>query len=321
MNPFLAMLLVVAADPAGGVDQDWANKARSALPDLIERRLQLSAHLDEVNERIAAPQPGAPPGSMISRFGTTVNETSRHGRDLLVKTTTKPDDGSEEETLILCRNEYYNFKLTKKGADGKYVLIAHSNEPPKGAWEAGRCAHLMMIEPMQNLLKALESRDHHVLRHLAWDAQRSLVVAEYEVRRDEPKGFVEYRCLFDPARGWAPVEGVTKTWAGKFETRYDYGFDIEGLAFPSAEETKMSYHVTPAPTASVIRSEIRSLGPSHTTERDFRLTAFGFPEPTDAPPLPRSGLPTYVYILVGAAVCAALSLLFRHFAKRTQKVT
>ena len=155
MNPFLAVVLVVAADPARGVDQDWANKARASLPDLIERRLQLSAHLDEVNECVAAPQPGAPAGSMSFRFGTTLNETSRHGGDLLVKTTTKPDDGSEEETLILCRNEYYNFKLTKKGADGKYVLIAHSNEPPKGAWEAGRCAHLMMIEPMQNLLKAL----------------------------------------------------------------------------------------------------------------------------------------------------------------------
>jgi hypothetical protein len=321
MNPFLALVLVATADPAGGVDQDWANKARAALPGLIERRLQLSAHLDEVNERLAAPQPGAPAGSMSSRFGTTIIETSRHGRDLLVKTTTKPDDGSEEETLVLCRNEYYNFKLTKKGADGKYVLVAHSNDPPKGDWEAGRCAHLMMINPMRQFLKALESQDQHVLRHLAWDAKRSLVVAEYEARHDDPKRVFEYRCLFDPVRGWAPVEAVTKTWAGKFETRYDYGFDIEGLAFPSAEETKMSYHVTPAPQASVMRYEIHSLGPSHTTERDFRLTAFGLPEPTDAPPLPRSGLPTYVYILVGAAVCAALSLLFRHFAKRTQKVT
>ena len=145
------------------------------------------------------------------------------------------------------------------------------------------------------------------------------MVAEYEARNDDPKRVFHYRCLFDPARGWVPVESTTRTWAARFETRFEYGFDLEGLAFPTVVETNSSYHVTPAPPANLARHVIRSLESTRKTERDFRLTAFGLPEPVDAPPPQRSGLPTYGYILAGSAACAVLSLVFRQFARRTQK--
>jgi hypothetical protein len=174
---------------------------------------------------------------------------------------------------------------------------------------------------MQALLLALDSKERTTLRRLAWDAQRSLVVAEYTAGHDDPdpKRAVESRCLFDPARGWVPVEEVKKTWAARFETRFEYGIEVEGLTFPSVIETKASYHVTPAPPAHTIRQAILSLRPTRTTEADYRLSAFGLPEPEDAPPLPRSGLPTSVYILAGSAACAALSFGFRYLAKRHEK--
>ena len=116
MNPFLALVLVAAADPtAGAVDQFWAENARAAVPSLIDRRLRLSSHLDEVNQCVVIPQPGgsAEP-TMPMRTGTTVNEISQHGNQLLVKSVTKSSDSNPDEALILCRSEYYNFKLTKK---------------------------------------------------------------------------------------------------------------------------------------------------------------------------------------------------------------
>jgi len=324
MNAFftIAIAIVAAADPSGGgVDQVWANKARSALPGLIARRLEIASHLDEVYESTATVQSGVPVGNLkTSGRGTIFYETFRRGDDLLVKSVTEPNGRNPEETLVICRNEHYNFKLTKKGRDGEYVLVSYIGDPPKGD-DLQRSAHLQMLPPIRSFLKALESQNHHTVRKLVWDAGRSLVVAEYEAKPpNDPRGCFEYRTSFDPARGWIPIETVTKTWAAQFETRFEYGYEIEGTVFPSAVELKATYHVKPAPPANTTRFVIRSLGPTRSSERDFRLVAFGIPEPMDAPPLPRSVIPRYVYIFA-AVVCAALALALRYFAKHRGKGT
>jgi hypothetical protein len=320
MNPILTIVLVAAGQAGGEIETSWAGKARSALPGQVERLLQLSPLLDEVHEHTVIIQAeDKAKAAMKLRDRPAMHETLRLGSNLLVKSTTTADDKGQRESVVRCCNGHYNFKLTRKGADGPYVLVSYSNDRPKGDWS--RNAHREMLYPMQGLLSALESKDQTVLRRLAWDAGRSLVVAEYDVRhdsRDPKQGFTD-RCLFDPARGWAPVEAVRKTWAARFETRFEYGIDVEGLTFPSVIETKASYHVTPAPPAHTIRQAILSLRPTRTTEADYRLSAFGLPEPEDAPPLPRSGLPTYVYILAGSVVCAALSVGIRYLAKRHEK--
>lgn len=49
-------------------------------------------------------------------------------------------------------------------------------------------------------------------------------------------------------------------------------------------------------------------------DREFTLTAFGLPEPGGEPV--KKSIPLFVWILVGAGVCAALALGFRYLARR-----
>jgi hypothetical protein len=313
MSPLFVFVLAAVQLPA--VDPAWAEKARAALPELTQRRVQLSSRLTEVCDDRMTARPGAKGAMTLKRLGVpVVNETTQLGGSLLVRSTTQPGGGAEEETLVVSRNEHYFFKLTKKGASGKFVLASYSTDLRKGG-DFSRTAHTEIFTPMHSLLRALESKDGHQLRNLTWEAGRSLVVAEYQETSDDSKRSAEFRGLFDPSRGWAPVEYVTKTRTAVFETHFQYGFDFDGLTFPSVVESKATYHVTPAPPDYDRRAVIRSLKRTRATERDFRLSAFGLPEPQGAPP-PRSGLPLYVYILGGAAACAVLGLSCRYLARR-----
>jgi hypothetical protein len=121
----------------------------------------------------------------------------------------------------------------------------------------------------------------------------------------------------EPDHGWRVVEqrGVTPT--GTFHTRVTYGQEVGGVDFPIESHTVSEYTITGpnVPPNFETRAKLKSIRRAEKTEADFRLSAFGLPEPVDVAPLPKR-TPRYVWFLIAAGVCAVLAVLSRRLARR-----
>lgn len=101
------------------------------------------------------------------------------------------------------------------------------------------------------------------------------------------------------------------------EERYLYEAK-EGTELPALKRIEEWVYNLQDPSKSRLRStteidEFRR-SPVPFPDSDFRLSAFGFPEPMGAPPLPPSR--SWLWLLVAAVAAAALAILFAWLKRR-----
>jgi hypothetical protein len=92
------------------------------------------------------------------------------------------------------------------------------------------------------------------------------------------------------------------------------------MEFASGEKLQTIFKIAKAPPGSEITVRVLSLTLTDKTPDDFRLSAFGLPEPADAT-LPTKPTRWYLWLLVAAGVCAALAFGFASLRRRLARPT
>ncbi len=93
---------------------------------------------------------------------------------------------------------------------------------------------------------------------------------------------------------------------------------IGGVQFPTEYKSRSSYFVEGVPNGGETETvTLISLKLTDKRPADFRLAAFGLPEPIDVAPPPESKW--YLWVLAAAGACAALAWLLRYRHRRAQR--
>lgn len=225
------------------------------------------------------------------------------------------DDGTTGKSQIDCVNESYQFQIRNDGSTKPYVLTKYAPIKPGEVLDIGsphcRCA----ITELSRLLKGIDSKDQHVLKALRWDEARRLLFFRMEYNASLPPKVttVDMEAWLDQANHWRTVEIGFKAPQLHQRASRSYGPPIDGFSFLSAiDETVVPQGGNKEP-AFRVRSAL-TVRKTTLSPADFRLSAFGLPEPVDAPPVPRS--PTYLWLILAAAACVGLAVGFRYLARR-----
>lgn len=185
-----------------------------------------------------------------------------------------------------------------------------SNDRPD--WPAG--GYLIVFEALPYVLAAIDGREENSLKEMKWDASKQLLAVHLDVKRGSPsKPFLaEYELWIDPANNWRVVELKSRAPSGSVHNRTTYGPPIDGLSFP-LEFYQHTTSADPSEPPTTTRGTFQ-VHKAARPPRDFRLSAYGLPEPVQFPE--RKTVPTYVWLLAGAAVCLVIALGFRYLARR-----
>jgi hypothetical protein len=122
----------------------------------------------------------------------------------------------------------------------------------------------------------------------------------------------------DPSHGWRVVERRVEASTAAETDRWTYGVVVGGVEFPSEFKTLTTFKGASAPPNMEITGRLIRLQVTEKTPEDFRLSAFGIPEPVDVGPPPN---PTrwYLWLLAAAGCCAAFSLGFAYLRRRQRR--
>jgi hypothetical protein len=153
------------------------------------------------------------------------------------------------------------------------------------------------------------------LKAIRWDEAKRLVYVRFSAKDNEKTPAIDDEELWvDPANHWRIVEMIKRIGGVVVTQILTYGPSVEGLTFPAridASYIAPSKHPEPSCKChtTVLRVEKTKKTPS-----DFRLSAFGLPEPVGKAPAKR--IPNYVWLLAAAVASAVLALGCWHLGRR-----
>lgn len=229
--------------------------------------------------------------------------------------------------IITCRNPQYSFAVGQNGP-GEYVLshltvnsdkqrpLSETCAPYADYWS--RVTYLDMAKDPG--VRFLEFGD---CRYQGMDAKRLVIrrPATNVVTGESIKVIVTI--YFSPELDWACVgfgsdQDPPVSPRGYSERRYSYARADNGFLALAREER---WRKTAAGTKQLALEEVITYSEFRPIdappETDFRLSAFGLPEPVGV--VWERATPHYVWILFGAGVFALLALLFRYLARRKRQ--
>lgn len=312
LSAALAGPLFAADTPA--IDPAWRERALTDGRAAHERYLELSERLEVVSEVSYAARPGSS-GARPFQASTRRVQTVRAG-DCMFREETRTAEGPKAppETRLECDNADYHFTLAKGRAG--YSLADYSLGPrkiPLTRQSAG-LPHETAFAELGNALEAIAGGGKYELKVLAWDKTKGLLRIGYTYTIDGPP--VVNDLWVDPEHNWRVVESRGETKSGVFTDVYSYGHSVGGLDFPTGFKNHSHYKVNPAPPDLEITGKVISVAVADREPKDFRLSAFGLPEPVDAPPPRHSRTGWFVSAAVALAV---LALGFGYLARRRAK--
>jgi hypothetical protein len=304
----------VLVDGGPEIDPMWLGRAKTEIRPCYERYETLSQLVEGTAEMRSEKDNPAIKSVMFKDHTTRIESARVHNCGFVSTTTTFDESKDKAKTRLICANEDYQFTLEKK-SDGPFILLKYGKtEPDKDRYGDG--PYRFPFDELRYVVNAVENKDQHFLKALGLDKGRNLVCVRFEVRAGAKTNTVieDEEIWLDPNENWRIVELKKKTPTAIFHDVATYGQSIEGLSFPNSTNESISYRTANGLPAFHIHTELTTYK-SMKSPSDFRLSAFGLPEPPEF--LPRSKTtPAYIWILTAAGACAALAFGFRLLARR-----
>lgn len=238
-------------------------------------------------------------------------------------------DVSRGEQTTECANPRYAFELASSASGESVITAVHPYQPAPPAGSDNADAYNRIMEPRRGI------RPHmlpiqEVLNQIEWLSEavkiqdiKSISVNNREcvqVNIEFPYTYLKYNGetkevvkkvvssssvgVFDPSNDWVLISFV---WMGEppFKMTYTYSYDenLGGIPFMTSTRTETRNMITNTVIDEVNYQRSWSVAPL--SEREFTLSAFGFPEPTldESPPYwLYSSLGGLVLVVAGAVL-------------------
>jgi hypothetical protein len=253
--------------------------------------------------------------------------------------------GSRPQTLW-AKNSRYKFQLVQSGPKGSWLLTSREPIETQSKSAAGNTSFdgVMAFSNHATSLKSGNDQIPSLVAHPGFKVigvtgidKNGTTLARVEIDfHPEREGDIRYPwlrkgwLLFDPQKYWLLVEyeGAAERdgGVGTMHGSYEYETGADGL--PILKRKHVTYKGTEAdgkPTESDYEFQF-NLTEGDVPEGEFELSAFNIVEPVSAETAlaefyagrvePKKGLPTYLWVLIGAGVCGAMALGFRYLARR-----
>jgi hypothetical protein len=242
--------------------------------------------------------------------------------------------GPRSKSQVVARNSRYSFELERPGGQTDWRLKklhdAKSTEPePANLTREHLRPGIWCIRPFTNresipLTELFDSPTVKLVSCVASPGDAALVRVTYEKNApptapNKPSTKITGWLDLDPAKGWGTRESdETVVYGDTTHTthcQFDISRDKDGVILLNEihYEVKLSRAGTPIAHRTQT-TKYKTWVEPNVPERDFSLTAYGLPEPpgvTFARPTP-----TYIWLLVGAASCVVVAVIFRRLARR-----
>jgi hypothetical protein len=252
---------------------------------------------------------------------------------------------------LYATNSQYKFSLVQTGPKGSWLLT--SKEPVEtSSKSATEITKYDSVKALSNHGTALRNGLHQIsslMSHPGFKVvsvtqveKNGTVLARVEIdfrpeREDElrypwlRKGWL----LFDPQKYWLLVEyeGAAEREGGVGTTHGSYDYDTGPGGLPILKQKVVTYkgnEVDGKPVDLVYDFQF-NLTEADVPESEFELSAFRIVEPVKPEVAlaefeaglvkPKKGLPTYVWVLIGAGVCGAVAIGFCYRARRRRVTT
>lgn len=295
------------------IDEQWLQRAKVEVRSWLDKYRTLSALIEEEYElHYTRPLPlnGSRDGNPSNKFERFVG--SRVGKNGMTERRTWFNDetAKSSDTLLECANESYRFKLRKSRVDAPYVLLAYGQLKPDDEVPQG-FFHTNAFQELAQLQQAIATNN---LLDLQWDGDRQLLMARFRTERNGTIVVEDERLWLDPRDCWHVVEIRKVTVAAYFNVKLTYGQAINGLKFPNVYSSEFLLKTAQSKAPDRIEGKLLRIGMSEKTPNDFRLSAFGLPEPAgDVVP---QTTPSYVWLTLAAGICAIVALVTKFAARR-----
>jgi hypothetical protein len=311
------------ADTKEQIDRTWVDRAIGGIKAASEKHQEIMTHLEEMREVRVEKLPGAVSKARFSQK-TIRDRLIQQGDNRLVEEILTLDDMPSSSSIRLYGlNSDYYFTLGKSREEAPYALAEYNLGKPKNPFARGISFYQeSLISTWRWALGALEGDGTHILQELRFDEGKQLLLIRFTTqRKDGPP--TEDHLYVDPSHDWRVVERRIENPYLTTNIQVTYGITVAGLEFPSGERSETSFKAAnyqakfkrEAPPANSFTVRILSLKLTDKTRDDFRLAAFGLPEPVDVAP-PVKPTRWYLWLLAAAGVSAALALGFASLRRR-----
>lgn len=294
------------------IDPVWLERAKSEGRASRDKYAALVKQLEETNEtrkEYDAPTKDPHYKPMTVRFRAAALDGSRLFERFVVN-----EDGTTTAQLD-CANEVYQFQLRRNDPTKAYALTKYMPIKPGDMIHVSGAFSTAAYTELSRLLAAIDGSKQSTLKALRWDEGRQLLYLRMDYNGSPPPSvyLIDLEAWLDVANHWRSVEARAKTARQISHTTYTYGPPIDGLAFPAVTVATAAPQGNNTEPPHHIRATL-TVRKSTASPADFRLAAFGLPEPVDVPPVRRT--PTYLWLLLAAVACVALAAGFRFLARR-----
>jgi hypothetical protein len=123
--------------------------------------------------------------------------------------------------------------------------------------------------------------------------------------------FFEVTCYFSPNDGWVCC-GEEKEESQGLVMQRIYSYEKKGNNFPTPVQIDVKYGARLLWTITI--HEFRAVPPFG--DEEFRLSAFGLPEPMGVPPVDRHGIPWFMWLTLATVGVLGVSVTLVFFRKR-----
>jgi hypothetical protein len=310
------------AGEAPRIDAAWQAKLTTEGKACYEKYQALAQRLEEESESRIAKLPGHV-GKTTLAFGTRRVRTVRLGDNMIIDTLRILEKQPKHPIIRLkCSNMDYHFELAQSGEKSAYALVEYGKGKPKiPLVNQHPGLHAAALRELRDVLTAagvFAIPPGLALRGLQFESKTGLLRAEF--RTTYPKDLAKFapdtQVFLDPVHDWRPVESRSQNAYQTATTVFTYGQSVEDLEFPTESKSRTIWKVPDFDPNSESTHRLVSIKVTDKTAVDFRLSAFGLPEPIDFPPPPKSKW--YLWILAGACICGAMALFFRYRYRRAR---
>jgi hypothetical protein len=290
------------------VDAEWLAKGNSEGAAIVAKYQALFVRLDETQELTVGNE--NPRG-----IRTMTTRSVRLGDNTMLEEGTTYRDPAKQRSLTLeCDNADYHFSLGKTSPSSPFALTLYApGERKLPLWKRAGGLPGEAYYHLKDAIEALAPDNRANLRAVRFDPKAGLLSIEHERPGSKPR--VKEHVIIDPEKTWAITRRQAETPHAVISTDYTYGTVIDGLHYPNGSTSS----TTPKPGSPLkpMRFVVRVLDIKRTEKspEDFRLSAFGMPEPTGAAPPPKP-TPWYPWMLAAAGACGALALGFAYLRRR-----
>jgi hypothetical protein len=233
---------------------------------------------------------------------------------LLNKTTIMDIDQGKPRVEIKGSNDDYRFTLVRNKEDSPYLLTGYAPAKQSDRHQ-GSITPAYAYREIDYVLKAIDLKPGFVLKELKWDLPRSFVYAHFEISSSStPPQMQDWEVWLDPQNQWRVAETSARSPRVIESNKITYGQVLDGLSYPSLIVTSTKQLGAKARPPATISTQL-SVDKARKNPGDFRLSAYGLPEPVEFPGAKR-GSAIIWFLGVACGSCFALALGFRFLARR-----